>query len=144
MIIVISIAMGPTGGLFATGSGDMKARVWRVSRPQPPPQALPAPVPTHAPIASPPHGAANASAPAAAKSLSPKSTTNAQHTLAPVLSLPVMKKPQSAENVDSGPKSATSPTAKAVSPQNPTRPASPPAPVNAAKPVADQDQDMDD
>ena len=24
--------MGPTGGLFATGSGDLKARIWRVSR----------------------------------------------------------------------------------------------------------------
>lgn len=29
---VISIAMGPTGGLFATGSGDFKARIWRVFR----------------------------------------------------------------------------------------------------------------
>jgi hypothetical protein len=27
--------MGPTGGLLATGSGDLKARIWRVSRPAP-------------------------------------------------------------------------------------------------------------
>ena len=30
--LVISIAMGPVGGLFATGSGDQKARIWRISR----------------------------------------------------------------------------------------------------------------
>ncbi|KAI8903611.1 WD40-repeat-containing domain protein [Gorgonomyces haynaldii] len=41
---VISIGLGPNGGLFATGSGDQKARVWRVSLDQQPhpPQLLPA------------------------------------------------------------------------------------------------------
>ncbi|KAI8901863.1 WD40-repeat-containing domain protein [Globomyces pollinis-pini] len=29
---VISVAVGPIGGVFATGSGDQKARIWRVSR----------------------------------------------------------------------------------------------------------------
>ncbi len=28
--IVISVAPSPTGGLFATGSGDMRARIWRL------------------------------------------------------------------------------------------------------------------
>lgn len=32
MTVVISIALGPVGGLFATGSGDQKSRIWRVSR----------------------------------------------------------------------------------------------------------------
>ena len=27
---VISVAPSPTGGLFATGSGDMRARIWRL------------------------------------------------------------------------------------------------------------------
>lgn len=27
--IVISVAPAPTGNLFATGSGDMRARIWR-------------------------------------------------------------------------------------------------------------------
>ena len=27
--IVISVAPSPTGNLFATGSGDMRARIWR-------------------------------------------------------------------------------------------------------------------
>lgn len=29
--IVISVAPSPTGGLFATGSGDLRARIWRYS-----------------------------------------------------------------------------------------------------------------
>lgn len=29
---MISIALGPIGGLFATGSGDMKSRIWRMSK----------------------------------------------------------------------------------------------------------------
>jgi hypothetical protein len=29
-IAVISVAPSPTGGLFATGSGDMRARIWRL------------------------------------------------------------------------------------------------------------------
>jgi hypothetical protein len=28
---VISVALAPVGGLFATGSGDSRARIWRVS-----------------------------------------------------------------------------------------------------------------
>ena len=28
--IVISVAPSPSGGLFATGSGDMRARIWRL------------------------------------------------------------------------------------------------------------------
>ena len=31
MILVISVALAPVGGLFATGSGDQRVRVWRVS-----------------------------------------------------------------------------------------------------------------
>ena len=27
--VVISVAPSPVGNLFATGSGDMKARIWR-------------------------------------------------------------------------------------------------------------------
>ena len=137
LCVVISIAMGPTGGLFATGSGDMKARVWRVSRPQPPPQALPAPVAT---AQAPSNGTAY---PSAAKPLSsPKPSTNAQHTLAPVLSLPVMNKPKP----DGGPTSATSPTAAAtaVSPKSPIRAASPTAPVKVVKDDGAQDEDMDE
>jgi glucose repression regulatory protein TUP1 len=29
---VISVAPSPTGGVFATGSGDMRARIWRFDR----------------------------------------------------------------------------------------------------------------
>src|SRR5262249_55086906 len=31
MVKVISVALAPVGGLFATGSGDWRARIWRVS-----------------------------------------------------------------------------------------------------------------
>jgi glucose repression regulatory protein TUP1 len=27
--VVISVAPSPQGGLFATGSGDMRARIWK-------------------------------------------------------------------------------------------------------------------
>ncbi len=35
---VISIAVAPIGGIFATGSGDQKARIWKfnIQRPHPP------------------------------------------------------------------------------------------------------------
>lgn len=29
IVTVISVAPSPSGGLFATGSGDMRARIWR-------------------------------------------------------------------------------------------------------------------
>lgn len=30
IVTVISVAPSPSGGLFATGSGDMRARIWRL------------------------------------------------------------------------------------------------------------------
>ncbi|KAF8416504.1 hypothetical protein EV426DRAFT_419131 [Tirmania nivea] len=33
--VVISVAPSPMGGLFATGSGDMRARIWRLVPPCP-------------------------------------------------------------------------------------------------------------
>ena len=47
---MISIGLGPTGGIFATGSGDQKARIWRVSKalpaapPAPPEKVMSLPV----------------------------------------------------------------------------------------------------
>ncbi|KAI9205965.1 WD40-repeat-containing domain protein [Polychytrium aggregatum] len=39
---VISIAFGPVGGLFATGSGDSRVRIWRVAAELPPDGFVPA------------------------------------------------------------------------------------------------------
>lgn len=95
---VISIALGPTGGLFATGSGDMKARVWRVSRPQPPrPQQFP-----HALAAGPSSGNGYNPGPHIVHSGGEKSH------LSPVMSLPVVR-PVAILAGAGGPKSAISP-----------------------------------
>lgn len=103
--------MGPTGGLFATGSGDMKARVWRVSRPSP--QNLPSHTISHQ--------TSNSNHPTivGGNGLIPNPTTSPpvsnatdsskSFTLAPVLSLPVVKPVETGPvSANSGPKSALS------------------------------------
>ncbi len=104
--------MGPTGGLFATGSGDMKARVWRVSRPSPqtpPSHTISAP---QASNGNPPTivgGNGLVPKPSTAPPVSNATNSSKSFTLAPVLSLPVVKPVETGPvSANSGPKSASS------------------------------------
>ncbi|KAJ3270827.1 general transcription repressor [Terramyces sp. JEL0728] len=100
---VISIACGLFGGIIATGSGDNKARIWRISRQAPqwparkeqaPP--VPSPKPTQ-PIHQPPPRHEPPPQPVQPPPTQPAPSQSPQLSKQPVLSLPVMKPQRPAE-----------------------------------------------